>query len=523
MNLKKDRCLPVRIILMASFVLLITFFMHGVRVQAAEDVDVYMGITYDDQQDVGGFISHESQKNASIRSSKYIQREGIDVSHWQNDINWDEVKACGKEFVIINCGGRGTSTGKLYTDQTFEKNYSGAKKAGLKVGVYFFSQALSPQEAQEEASYVSKLLSGKQIDLPVFMDYEWTTGYRLANGGDADQRTATIEAFCDAIRGFGYCPGFYTNDNNALYYVHADQLSLFYKMWIAHYPNSVYTHGDQAGDKVFPSCPGNVDFWQYMSRGRVNGISGDVDCDIWFDDGTVSGLNYSPVFDAEYYASHNPDVVKVYGENPSALLSHFINNGMKEGRQGKDSFEVFSYRSRYQDLRGTYGNDLKEYYYHYMKYGYLEGRDGSPLPLSPDKNGFIKVFRLYNPDSGEHLYTTDSNEVQSLIKNNWGTFEGTKWESPASQISGSTPIYRVFNPVSGEHLFTGDENEVKILVNQHGWRDENICWYSFGSTAIYRVFNPTSGEHIYTGDANEKDFLIKKNSWKDEGISWYGN
>lgn len=188
---------------------------------------------------------------------------GIDVSKYQPSINWSAVKASGVEYVIIRCGYRGSSTGVLVEDPYFKSHIKGAKAAGLKVGVYFFTTALTEAEAVEEASMCAYLCNGYGLDFPIFMDCESSprAGY---NGMSANQRTAVIKAFCNTIKSAGYSAGVYANKTWFTSYIHAGELSGC-KIWLAQY--------NSAG----PTYSGRYDMWQYTSKGSVNGISGYVD------------------------------------------------------------------------------------------------------------------------------------------------------------------------------------------------------------------------------------------------------
>ena len=188
---------------------------------------------------------------------------GIDVSKYQPSINWSSVKASGVNYVIIRCGYRGSSTGVLVEDPYFKSHIKGAKAAGLKVGVYFFTTAISEAEAVEEASMAAYLCKGYGIDYPIFMDCESSNrpGY---NGMGAGQRTAIIKAFCNTIRSAGYTPGVYANKTWLSSYMNAGELS-GYKIWLAQYNANGPTYG------------GRYDMWQYTSKGSVSGISGYVD------------------------------------------------------------------------------------------------------------------------------------------------------------------------------------------------------------------------------------------------------
>ena len=188
---------------------------------------------------------------------------GIDVSKYQPSINWASVKASGVSYVIIRCGYRGSSTGVLVEDPYFKSHIRGAKAAGLKVGVYFFTTAVSEAEAVEEASMCAYLCKGYGLDYPIFMDCESSNrpGY---NGMSAGQRTEIIKAFCNTIRSAGYSAGVYANKTWLSSYMNAGALS-GYKIWLAQY--------NSGG----PTYSGRYDMWQYTSKGSVNGISGYVD------------------------------------------------------------------------------------------------------------------------------------------------------------------------------------------------------------------------------------------------------
>ena len=187
---------------------------------------------------------------------------GIDVSKYQPSINWAAVKSSGVDYVIIRCGYRGSSTGALIEDPYFKSHIKGAKAAGLKVGVYFFTTAVTEAEAVEEASMCAYLCNGYGLDFPIFMDCESSprAGY---NGMSASQRTAIIKAFCNTVRSAGYSAGVYANKTWLSSYMKAGELS-GYKIWLAQYNSA-------------PTYSGKYDMWQYTSKGSVNGISGYVD------------------------------------------------------------------------------------------------------------------------------------------------------------------------------------------------------------------------------------------------------
>ena len=134
--------------------------------------------------------------------------------------------------------------------------------------------------------------------------------------------------------------------------------------------------------------------------------------------------------------------------------------------------------------------------------------------------GKVKVFRLYNPRTGEHHYTTDANE-KNVLKNSSGwTYEGVGWIAPKT----GKPVYRLFNPKSGEHHYTSDAKEKNTLSSKRGWKYEGVCWYSDTQkrVAIDRLFQPKRkaiSSHQYTTDANEVKVLTKSYGWKFEGAA----
>lgn len=190
---------------------------------------------------------------------------GIDVSKWNGNINWSQVKNSGVKFVIIRCGYRGSSAGALIEDPKFRANIQGAQSAGLKVGVYFFTQAVNEVEAVEEASMVISLIKGYSISYPVYLDVEGSGG--RGDKISASQRTANIKAFCGTIQNAGYRAGVYANKTWFTSQINTGSLTN-YKIWLAQYAASVTYNATR------------YDMWQYTSKGKISGISGNVDMNI---------------------------------------------------------------------------------------------------------------------------------------------------------------------------------------------------------------------------------------------------
>lgn len=195
-------------------------------------------------------------------------RLGIDVSKWNGEIDWEIVKAEGVDFAIIRCGYRGSSSGWLIEDPYFYKNLTGAKKAGVKVGLYFFTQAVNPVEAVEEASMVVSLLGDTEIDYPVYIDIEGAGGNGRADSLDAAARTAVANAFCRTIQNAGLDAGVYSSRNWYYNNLLVDEMDVpDMKIWLAEYRDT-------------PLYTGRYDMWQYTSSGSVAGIEGRVDLNV---------------------------------------------------------------------------------------------------------------------------------------------------------------------------------------------------------------------------------------------------
>ena len=192
---------------------------------------------------------------------------GVDVSSHQQEIDWARVKADGVDFAILRVGFRGNTEGGLNVDSAFARNYVEARQAGLQVGVYFYSQAVSRAEAEEEAAWVLKMLDGVPLDLPVFFDWE-----EVAKGRTGGKATSDVSdwaaAFCEAIEAGGYKAGAYFNQRYGYSIMRLERLTA-YSFWIAEYSS-------------WQSFGYRTDFWQFTGSGHVDGIKTVVDLDLMY-------------------------------------------------------------------------------------------------------------------------------------------------------------------------------------------------------------------------------------------------
>ncbi len=197
----------------------------------------------------------------------YTSLTGIDVSYYQKEIDWEKVKADGVDFAMIRLGYRGSESGEIQMDSRFKENLKGARRAGLDVGVYFFSQAVSAEEAIEEARYVIRHIRGKGVHYPVAFDMEPVNGENdRISGLDQTERTQIADAFCKVIERNGYTPVIYGNPHWLQTRLEMGYLT-GYDTWLAHYTSQT-------------EYPYAFRIWQYSDRGRVDGIKGRVDLDI---------------------------------------------------------------------------------------------------------------------------------------------------------------------------------------------------------------------------------------------------
>ena len=230
---------------------------HGNEVPVFENVD---RSDYDPTK----FVRTENGR-IFYDDENYVTKTGIDVSVFQGEIDWNAVAADGIDYVMLRIGGRGYGPdGALYEDRMFARNINGAKAAGLKIGVYFFSQAISIEEAAQEASYTLELLNGVALDYPIAFDWEHVD--------DVSARTASIQGalitsvartFCDAVTQAGYQAVIYFNREHG-YFEYELSLISDYPFWYAEYAD-------------YPSFVYHYKMWQYTETGHVNGIQGYVD------------------------------------------------------------------------------------------------------------------------------------------------------------------------------------------------------------------------------------------------------
>lgn len=206
-------------------------------------------VLYKDEQTVGSF--------------------GIDISSHQGEIEWSSVANFGVEYAIIRCGYRGYGSGQIMEDEKFYYNMTSAAENGLGLGVYFFSQALTEEEAIEEANFVLDRVAYYNIDHPIYFDWENVVGDEARTDYmSATEVTACAKAFCETIEAAGYEAGIYFNPQTVSTLLNLSSLEE-YDFWLAEYASS-------------PTFPFEVQMWQYSDKGYIDGIYEKVDLNLYF-------------------------------------------------------------------------------------------------------------------------------------------------------------------------------------------------------------------------------------------------
>lgn len=206
-----------------------------------------------------------------VENAKTLSHKAIDVSSHQGEIDWKKVAENGVEYAMIRAGIRGYETGKLVEDECVAANLSGAAENGIRTGVYFFTQAITAEEVDEEVEFLLSTIGPYEVKGPVAVDVEPTaekTG--RADALSAKERTDLVVRFCEKVKEAGYTPMIYYNFETAVLLTEVDRLEE-YEKWYASYSSELY-------------YPYNYSIWQYTDSGRVEGISENVDLDMVFDE-----------------------------------------------------------------------------------------------------------------------------------------------------------------------------------------------------------------------------------------------
>ena len=192
---------------------------------------------------------------------------GIDVSYYQGMIDWEQVRKAGVEFAFVRVGYRSSKDGTLKEDEMARRNLEEAAAAGLKTGAYFFSQAVTPEEAVEEADFALEILKEYKLDLPVAYDWETVRENTRTQGMTRQTLTQCVQSFCKTVEAAGYESMVYFNRDLSQTLLDVRKLPDT-SVWFAMYDS-------------YPDAPCKPDYWQYTDEGVVPGIEGSVDLNLY--------------------------------------------------------------------------------------------------------------------------------------------------------------------------------------------------------------------------------------------------
>ncbi len=271
---------------------------HAGMVSVSDGRGGEMWVTLYDDVPASSFVADQFYPDGTYidySGSQYKALRGIDVSEHQGTIDWQKVHDDGVDYAIIRVGYRGYSEGKLFEDACFKTNIEGAKAVGLKVGVYFFSQAVNTLEATEEADFLLNSVKGYKLDLPIYFDWERVGEVGQTRVDDVDGTTITdcALAFCGTVETAGYDAGVYFYRSLGYYDYELNRLTnlIFWVGAPGSAPDFYYKHT----------------MWQYSFTGTVNGIEGGTDLNLLFEEVPVSAAS-SPAQSDDFGEAIPPEV-----------------------------------------------------------------------------------------------------------------------------------------------------------------------------------------------------------------------
>ena len=222
------------------------------------DYDLSGALTRDN---VTGLISYKDSKREAIK--------GVDLSKYNGAVDFARLKENGIGFAMLRLGSRGYGTGQINLDEKFVEYAQNAQLAGILIGAYFYSQAVNENEAIEEANYIVGAVSGFNVKYPIAIDIEKVDSDEARTDKLTNkERTAIVKAFCDAVKGYGYKPVIYASRDMLIADLNLEDLT-DYDVWLA-------------DDNVPTDYPYRFGMWQYDKKGKIDGITGDIDLDISF-------------------------------------------------------------------------------------------------------------------------------------------------------------------------------------------------------------------------------------------------
>lgn len=210
--------------------------------------------------------------NHDDRFANYEIINGLDISYYQSTVDFDKLQADGIDYLILRAGYRGNTYGNILADKNFATYATEAMNRNIDIGAYIYSQAITVEEAKEEATFILDMVKGYDITLPIVFDFEYAgAGTRLKDANLTNrERTDICNAFCKKIENSGYTAMVYANQSMLVDDLYDEEIAENYDIWLANFSTSPKYAGSMY------DC--EYTYWQYTSTGRVDGISGSVDC-----------------------------------------------------------------------------------------------------------------------------------------------------------------------------------------------------------------------------------------------------
>lgn len=473
-----------------SFLLAFIMLFTSTSVYAsAKTRSKYTGITY----------TH----NSKFKNKELVY--GMDVSQHNGKINFKKAKRDGIEFVFIRVGYTGytKSSFSLNLDKKYKTYIKDATKAGLKVGVYWYSQSTKVSEAKKEAKALLKAIKGYSITMPVVFDYEFadTKKGRLDSAKlSKTNMTANALAFLNTVSNAGYDACIYASENFLEEHLYANQISSSFKVWLANYSSKTNYKGD-------------YEFWQHTAKGRVSGMRGNVDINFWYkgENSTYLGTQVytgAPIECGVYAAIdgkalvENVDYTLTYSNNVNVGTAHITLNGIGEhkGMKQNYTFNIVPDKVKRVKYISSKNTSLK------LSWNSVLGADA--YVITAESINSIKTFTktVYGRTEGEIDGLIDGNEYIVTVR-------ALGYDSKGNALSGEPSDYisskTTGNKVSG------------IKVSARTEKSITLSWYRIADCESYTVYQYDSAlkEYKPVGKTDGNTNSLKISNLK-QGVSY---
>lgn len=441
-------------------------------------------------------------------NSKFKNKElvyGMDVSQHNGKINFKKAKRDGIEFVFIRVGYTGytKSSFSLNLDKNYKTYIKDATKAGLKVGVYWYSQSTKVSEAKKEAKALLKAIKGYSITMPVVFDYEFadTKKGRLDSAKlSKTNMTANALAFLNTVSNAGYDACIYASENFLEEHLYANQISSNFKVWLANYSSKTNYKGD-------------YEFWQHTAKGRVSGLRGNVDINFWYkgENSTYLGTQVytgAPIECGVYAAIdgrelvENVDYTLTYSNNVNVGTAHITLNGIGEHKGLKQNYTFNIVPDKVKNVAhiSSENTSLK------LSWDSVSGADAYVITAESINN--IKTFTktVYGRTEGEIDGLIDGNEYIVTVR-------ALGYDSKGNALSGEPSDYisskTTGNKVSG------------VKVSARAEKSITLSWYRIADCESYTVYQYDSALKDYklVGKTDGNTDSLKISNLK-QGVSY---